>query len=380
VTGAVLLAAGSGSRMGGENKLLRPLAGKCALLRCLEALEGCPEVDKIAVVAGAEILKADLTSYGKVTAVVPGGSTRGASALAGLEALKGCQIVLLHDAARPLAGSGLFTRAVRECVLYGSAVAASRVADTLVRLPEGTHVSREGLWAVQTPQCFPYAALLEAYRLERERGFAATDDAGVYAAAGYSVHYFEAGENRKLTYPGDEGMISTLLYAREPRPQRVGFGFDAHRLIPDRRLVLCGVEVPFPLGLRGHSDADVAVHALMDALLGAAALGDIGQHFPDSDPAYAGADSLALLGKTLALLRAAGWQPFSADVTLICQRPKISPYREEMAEKLAAALGLPVSAVSVKATTTEGMGFTGREEGIAAQVVATLSPLHPTEP
>lgn len=362
--------------MGGENKLLRPLAGECALARCLEALEACPEVGKIAVVAGTDTLGWDFSSYGKVAAVVPGGDTRGASALAGLEALGDCELVLLHDAARPLADSRLFSRAAAECALHGSAVAASRVADTLVRLPEGENVSREGLWAVQTPQCFPYTPLLAAYRQAREAGFPATDDAGVYAAAGHTVHYFETGENRKLTYPGDEGTVSALLYAREPHPQRVGMGYDAHRLVPGRRLVLCGVEIPFEKGLLGHSDADAATHALMDALLGGAALGDIGQHFPDSDPAYAGADSLALLGRTLVLLRNAGWQPCSADVTLLCQRPRLAPYREAMREKLAAVLGLPLSAVSVKATTTEGMGFTGREEGIAAQAVATLTPVN----
>ena len=201
---------------------------------------------------------------------------------------------------------------------------------------------------------FSLCRSVEAYR-STERGFAATDDAGVYAAAGYSVHYFEAGENRKLTYPGDEGMISTLLYAREPRPQRVGFGFDAHRLIPDRRLVLCGVEVPFPLGLRGHSDADVAVHALMDALR-ARRPWRYRADFPDSDR-HAGADSWRYWeGACAADSRLA---PFSADVTLICQRPGSRPTGKKWRRNSPLRSDCGFRGIR-EGHHHRGMGFTGR--------------------
>ena len=156
---------------------------------------------------------------------------------------------------------------------------------------------------------------------------------------------------------------------------RIGHGYDVHRLVPGRRLILCGVEIPHHLGLLGHSDADVAVHALCDALLGAAALGDIGRHFPDTDPAYAGADSLLLLGRVMELLRTEGWQVENADLTILAQRPKLMPFIPQMRQNLARAMGVPVTAVSVKATTEEGLGFTGREEGMAAHAVALLTEL-----
>ncbi|HOC19547.1 MAG TPA: 2-C-methyl-D-erythritol 2,4-cyclodiphosphate synthase, partial [Vicinamibacterales bacterium] len=232
---------------------------------------------------------------------------------------------------------------------------------------------RESIHLAQTPQAFRIEVLEEAVRLGRE-GIEATDEAALAERAGYAVRLVEGStRNIKITTPDDLAIAEALVAPKSAEPAlRVGMGYDLHRLVEGRRLVLGGVVVPFERGLAGHSDADVVCHALTDALLGAAAAGDIGQHFPDTDPKWAGADSLALLREVTALVAALGYRPVNADLTVIAERPKLGPHREAIAASLAAALGVPAGAVSVKAKTNEGVDATGREEAIAAHAVVLL--------
>lgn len=237
-------------------------------------------------------------------------------------------------------------------------------------------LDRSRLWAVQTPQIFRPELLREGFALARERRLDVTDDASLVEALGGQVALIMGDyDNRKITTPEDLAWAQDLAERREGKPMefRIGSGYDVHRLVEGRPLILCGVTVPWDKGLDGHSDADVALHALMDALLGAAGLGDIGRLFPDTDDAYLGADSRKLLAAVLEKLWAAGWQVNNVDVTIIAQRPKLAPYEPAMLENLIADLGLPRDAVNVKATTTEKLGFTGRGEGIAAEAVASLT-------
>jgi len=228
---------------------------------------------------------------------------------------------------------------------------------------------------MQTPQGARLQDLICAFDRAEKAGFTGTDDAAVLAFAGYPVYLVRGSRNNlKLTTREDLIMAESMLQKiPSPLPAfRVGFGYDVHRLVENRKLILCGVEVPHTLGLLGHSDADVAIHALMDALLGAAALGDIGRHFPDSDPRYKGIDSRKLLAAVMEKIQAEGFRPVNADVTIAAQKPKLAPFIPAMAANLAQDLGLPLSCVNVKATTTEHLGFEGRQEGISAQAVCMI--------
>jgi 2-C-methyl-D-erythritol 4-phosphate cytidylyltransferase/2-C-methyl-D-erythritol 2,4-cyclodiphosphate synthase len=258
-------------------------------------------------------------------------------------------------------------------------VAAVALGDTIKEADGAGRVlgtlNRDRLRGVQTPQGFERSILLKAHRLAEESGKIATDDAALVEELGIPV-YLVAGDedNIKLTTPKDVWVAEALLRRRAggEQEQRVGHGYDVHRLLPGRPLILCGVEIAHDKGLLGHSDADVALHALCDALLGAAALGDIGSHFPDSDEAYRGISSLVLLERVAALLLKAGWRAVNADVTIAAQRPKLAPHLPRMRENIARALGVPLDCAGVKATTTEGLGFEGEEKGISAQAVCLL--------
>jgi 2-C-methyl-D-erythritol 4-phosphate cytidylyltransferase/2-C-methyl-D-erythritol 2,4-cyclodiphosphate synthase len=281
--------------------------------------------------------------------------------------------VLIHDAARPLVPTRVID-AVCDALAEGAdaVLPALPVTDTLKRAEGGIvagTVPREGLWRVQTPQGFRFAPILAAHRAAA--GQALTDDGAVAEAAGMTVRLVPgAEENLKVTTPDDLARAEALLSAR--LTPRVGTGFDVHRFAPNRPLILCGIHVPHALGLAGHSDADVGIHALCDAIYGALAEGDIGTQFPPSDSAWKDADSALFLKHAADRVAARGGRIVHADVTLICERPKIAPHAAAMRERLAAVMGIDPGAVSVKATTTEQLGFTGRGEGIAAQAVATV--------
>ncbi len=377
---AVVVAAGRGARMGANvNKVLLDLCGKPVVRRTVEAFCSCDAIDGVCVVASeqeVEQMRQVLDGLDRVLAVVPGGATRQQSVRNGLLALpnKENAIVLVQDGARPFASDKLIRDCIASVEECGSAVACSKVTDTIKVARDGVvedTIDRETLRAVQTPQCFYLEALLAAYEKAEADGIAVTDDASVMEHAGYAVRLVEGeGVNLKLTTPDDLRIANALIKEKESmeRLPATGFGYDVHRLVEGRKLILCGVEIPYEKGLDGHSDADVAVHALMDALLGAACLGDIGRLFPDNDPKYKGIDSMLLLENVVQRLK--DYKIVHVDVTIVAQRPKLKDYMPAMQARIEAAL--PGTRVNVKATTTEKLGFEGRGEGIAAQAVATI--------
>jgi len=383
--GAVIPAAGRGERLGGDlPKSLIPLRGRPLVQYSLEVLERIAEVETVVVAAPAEAVDAvrDLVRTGglsKVRAVVPGGADRQASVASGLAALPpGPDVVLIHDGVRPCVSPSLVRSVMAAAAQHGSATAAIPVAETIKMAEEGwtrRTIDRAGLFRIQTPQAF-HRVLLEQAHLEAERaGFRGTDDAALVERLGHPVKLVPGSPlNLKVTVPEDLVLAEAILRHSDPAGSapRVGIGFDAHRFAVGRPLILGGVEVPGPRGLLGHSDADVVVHAVMDALLGAAGCGDIGQHFPPDDPAYAGVRSLTLLARVRDLLAARGWRPAHIDVVVIAESPRLSPYVPAMRKTLAGVLGVSEGQVNVKATTVEGMGAIGREEGIAVQAVASV--------
>lgn len=378
---AVVVAAGRGVRMGAAvNKVLLPLCGEPVIRHAVCAFCEADEIDGVVVVASAdetEQMRAALCGIEKVCAIVPGGLTRQESVKNGLDALpKEARIALVHDGARPLISRELIARCIRQTEDCGSAVVCTPVTDTVKVEKDGCVVrtlDRSQLRAVQTPQCFFAGELKAAYEAAARDGVSVTDDASVMEHARHSVHLLESSEvNFKLTTPEDLRRAEDIIGERKfmQRLPRTGFGYDVHKLVSGRRLILCGKEIPWEKGLDGHSDADVAVHALMDALLGAACLGDIGRLYPDNDPAFEGADSIKLLADVLRRVKDAGYAVVHADVTIVAQKPKLMPYMDEMRRNLENAM--PGAQVNVKATTTERLGFEGRGEGISAQAVATI--------
>ncbi|HEY3949816.1 bifunctional 2-C-methyl-D-erythritol 4-phosphate cytidylyltransferase/2-C-methyl-D-erythritol 2,4-cyclodiphosphate synthase [Phenylobacterium sp.] len=373
---AVVVAAGEGLRAGpGAPKAWRLLGGRPILRWSVEALLAA-DADQVVVVAAPERLDGlgeALAGLDRWTGVA-GGAHRAASVQAGLAALAGEAHlpVLVHDAARPFVAKAHVERLLAALGDADGAVPALPVPDTLKRgrdVVEAT-VSRDGLWRAQTPQAFRLGRLREAYAAW-PAGEEPTDDAGVVERTGGRIALVDGDPLlMKLTYPEDFAMAEQLAGGR--RIARTGFGVDAHRFGPGDAVWLAGVRIAHDHGLVGHSDADAGLHALTDALLGAIAQGDIGQHFPPSDPQWKGASSDRFLAHAVGLAQAGGGQVLSADLTLICERPKIGPHREAMRARIAEIMGLPLDRVSVKATTTEGMGFTGREEGLMAQAVVTV--------
>ncbi|HEY0601075.1 bifunctional 2-C-methyl-D-erythritol 4-phosphate cytidylyltransferase/2-C-methyl-D-erythritol 2,4-cyclodiphosphate synthase [Brevundimonas sp.] len=370
---AVIVAAGTGSRAGGP-KQWRDLGGRPVLRWSAEALLAAGASELAVVVApGDEARAAEALAGLDRWFAVAGGDTRAASVQAGLNALTAPSDarVLIHDAARPLLDAATIRRVLAALEAHPAALPVLPVADSLRRGADGLMgdpVDRDGLWRAQTPQGFRLGRLRDAYA--GWAGVAApTDDVEVARAAGQAVAMV-AGDPRlmKLTFPEDFAMAEALI----PRRTRVGQGFDAHRWGPGASVWLCGVEIAHDQTLIGHSDADAGLHALTDAILGAMGDGDIGDHFPPTDPQWKGAASDRFLTHAVERLQARGGRLVNVDVTLICERPKVKPHRQAMRERLAALLSLPLDAVSVKATTTEAMGFTGRGEGLAAQAVATI--------
>ncbi|MBK9518877.1 MAG: 2-C-methyl-D-erythritol 4-phosphate cytidylyltransferase [Anaeromyxobacter sp.] len=373
--GAIVAAGGAGLRAGVAKQWLT-LGGESVLRRSARLLADCPAVDDLVVVVppGEEGRgQAELQDLGKGVRVVAGGAQRADSVLAGLEALEGCAVVLVHDAARPFASPDLVLRVAQAAAAGGAALAALPVTDTVKRASPGLPVvaetlDRRTLWLAQTPQGFRRDLLLRAYQAAGADASSATDECGLVERLGAQVALVP-GEpaNFKITTPEDVARARALTEA----PFATGVAYDCHRFEAGRRLVLGGVEFEGD-GLLGHSDADVCAHAIGDAILGAAGLGDLGRHFPDTDPRWKGVSSLVLLREIAAKAAAAGWRLGNADVTLAARRPRIAPRTEEMRARLAEALGASPAQVNVKATTGEGMGFVGRGEGIAAHAVALL--------
>ncbi|HEV2439044.1 MAG TPA: 2-C-methyl-D-erythritol 4-phosphate cytidylyltransferase [bacterium] len=385
---AVVPAAGRGDRFGGRGpKALVPLRGRPLVEYALAALGAASAVETIVIAAPADAIDpiADVArraAGAKLAAVVPGGPDRQASVALALAALPdGPEIVLVHDGARPLVPVSLITAVAAAAAEDGAATAALPVDETVKCGEDGwvrTTIDRAGLFRVQTPQAFQRALLETAHREAERTGFRATDDAALVERIGRPVRLVPgAPANVKITVPADLALAETLLRRDEPMPfaPRVGIGFDAHRLAPGRPLVLGGVTIPFARGLEGHSDADVIAHAVMDALLGAAGCGDIGRLFPPDDPAYRGADSMRLLGQVRALLAERGWRAAHIDVVVMAESPRLAPHTEAMRAAMAQALATDAARLSIKATTLEGLGAIGREEGIAAQAVASLEPV-----
>ncbi len=372
---AIIVAAGRSSRMGGEiPKQFMRLGGRPLLLWSVETLKAAG-LDRIVVVAAAEDAPQVSALVGPQVRLALGGATRTASVRAGLAALADTTVeaVLIHDAARPGVQSADVPALLAALVDADGAAPALPLADALKRVDldgaVSADLSRENLMRVQTPQAFKRAAIVGAYAALAPDA-AQDDDIAVARAAGARIVLVPGAQRlMKATYPEDLNMLERLLGVGSPR---VGAGFDAHRFGDGDHVTLCGVRIPHEKGLIGHSDADAGWHALTDAILGALALGDIGDHFPPSDPQWRGAPSEVFLKRAVDLAKAAGARLVHVDVTLICERPKIAPHREAMRARTAEILRLPISAVSIKATTTERMGFTGREEGLAAQATATL--------
>lgn len=380
-TAVILPAAGKGTRLGQAKQYLE-LGGVPILVRATLQASACEEVAAIVVAAPPgeeERVRALLERHGaaeKLAAVVAGGAERADSVRAAVEAVPaGIELVAIHDAARPFATPALFTRVIAAARIHGAALAAIPCTDTVKLAEEGGRkveatLDRRRIWLAQTPQAFRIDRLREAWRILGPAASAHTDEASQVEAAGFRVELVP-GEKENFKVTDSEDLVRAR--ARAEQPAAVGFGYDVHAFAEGRRCILGGIEFPGEAGLAGHSDADAALHAIMDALLGAAGLGDIGQHFPDTDERFRGADSGKLLQEVVRRVAAAGFRPLNVDLTIAAARPKVGPRREEMRARIAALLGLPPERVNVKATTTEGLGFVGRREGIAAQAVALLA-------
>ena len=378
---ALLLAAGSGRRYGAPvPKQFVALGNRSVIRHAAEAL--LPHVSMLQPVGDPDLLDPALDGlaggHATLLGSVAGGATRQDSVRAGLEALDALpassrpDAVLVHDSARPYVPAALVERVLAALANHDGAVPAVPVADTLKRSRDGLiveTVSRDGLFRAQTPQGFRFSLLRDLHRTAAAAEL--TDDAALLERAGHSVALVAGSEdNIKLTYEEDLVRLERLM-GQGPLP-RTGTGFDVHAFADDRALILCGITVPHERGLAGHSDADVGIHALCDAIYGALAEGDIGRHFPPSEASWKDADSARFLVHAAERIAARGGMLVNADVTLICERPKIGPYATAMRERLAGLLRVELDRISVKATTTERLGFTGRGEGIAAQASATV--------
>ena len=379
--GCVLLAAGRSARMGGGDKLLADLAGRPVLAHSLAALAACDAIAHVVVVTGpanraAVAQLARSHGGGKVRALATGGAQRQDSVAAGLAALPNPELIAVHDGARPLVDAEDFSQGVRVAREVGAAIAGAPVADTIKRVDAAERVietpPRARLRAAATPQVFRRELLERAHRAAAQAGVSATDDAALVERLGEPVVVFPSRRRNLKITTADDLLLAESLLNPSAGELRAGIGIDSHRFEAGRRLVLGGVEIHGHDGLGGHSDADALTHAIIDALLGAAGLGDIGQHFPPGDPQWAGADSIALLRRAVDLLAAAGARPQSVDATVIAERPRLAPHIAAMREALAQALELETRQVNVKATTAEGMGALGRGEGIQAHAAATV--------
>ena len=382
---AIILAAGSGKRMGTHiPKQFLDLAGRPVLAWTLTAFERADRIDRVVLVVGREDLDTCRDQFGKkkfskVVDVVAGGAERQDSVACGLRAIpQEADVIAVHDGARAYITPEDINAVVLTAAERGAAVLGTPVTDTIKRV-QGDQVAktldRSTLRAVQTPQAFRRDVIFRAHRAARESGYLGTDDTALVERLGEAITIVPGrADNIKITSPEDLDMGLHILEKRgDVTPTlRIGQGYDAHQLIEDRPLILGGVHIPHEKGLLGHSDADVLTHVVIDALLGALGAGDIGQLFPDTDAAYKNISSLTLLERVAHVLKKSHAQVLNVDATVMAQRPKLSPYIAQMRENMARALEIPVDLISVKATTTEHLGFVGREKGMAAQAVALV--------
>ncbi|MEO7190081.1 MAG: 2-C-methyl-D-erythritol 4-phosphate cytidylyltransferase [Vicinamibacterales bacterium] len=376
--GVIIVAAGKGERLGGSvPKQLLDVGGRTMLQRSVAAFDGCAEVTEMVVVLPSELTRRGAELVGQTThpcRVVAGGARRQDSVARGFEALAPAStLVLIHDAARPFVDAALIARVIGAAGRTGAAVPAMPARETVKRAQDDAlmvleTVPRARVWLAQTPQGFRRDVLESAMALSA-LGIDATDEATLAERAGHAVEIVPGDErNMKITTAED------LLSARRrfPDASRVGTGYDLHRLVPGRQLVIAGVVLSEDVGPLGHSDGDVVCHALTDAILGAAGAADIGVHFPNTDEAWRGAAGLDLLGRAVAIVAAAGWRPSNVDVTVVLEQPKVSPHVDDIRRRLAAVLRLDLAQVSVKGKTNEGVDAVGRGEAIAAHAVAML--------
>ena len=377
----MMVAAAGGSTRMGQPKQHIMLGQYPVLIHTLLALQNTAAVDEILLIARPEdidgfMAQAKEVGVTKLRTAVAGGATRQASVANGLAHLPPeATLVGIHDGARPLIDPDTVTAVIEAAVACGGAAVAVPVKDTLKRTDENGYIidtpDRANLWRVQTPQVFNRVALCAAMDAAMAAGKDYTDDCQLMEAAGHKVKLVKGLDtNLKLTTPEDIALAKALMKGSDN--MRIGHGYDVHKLVEGRDLILGGVKIEYEKGLLGHSDADVLTHAVMDALLGAAALGDIGKLFPDNDPAYKGADSIGLLRHVAKRVSEEGYTIGNIDATILCQRPKLAPHIPQMRQILADACGVDVSCVSVKATTEEGLGFTGSGDGIAAHCVCLL--------
>lgn len=378
---AIIAAAGQGKRMGlKRNKLFVPLFHDSIIAQTIKTLAHSLWIHQLIVVADPKdkveieqlVGQCGLT---KPCQVVAGGSERQYSIACALAVAPDSGLLFIHDGARPLIDEETIEKVIKTAETCQAAVVGVPVKDTIKCVQDGRIVhtpDRKQLWAVQTPQVFEAKLLKAAYQYADEQRYLGTDDASLVEKLGVNVVMVEGKyENIKITTPSDMTVARALL-AAPTLPPRVGFGYDVHAFAQDRKLILGGVTIPNHAGLAGHSDADVLLHAITDALLGAVGLGDIGQHFPDSDAAYKGISSLVLLGRAYALLEEQDYEVYNIDATIVAQQPKLAPFISQMNQNIAQQLNLDFRQVNVKATTTEGLGFTGKKEGIAAYAVASV--------
>ena len=377
----MMVAAAGGSTRMGQPKQHIQLGRYPVLIHTLLALQSAAAVDEILLIARPEdidtfMAQAAEAGITKLRTAVAGGATRQQSVANGLAALPAeTTLVGVHDGARPLIDPDTVAAVIEAAAECGGAAVAVPVKDTLKRTDaDGIIIDtpdRANLWRVQTPQVFDRAALCAAMDAAMAEGKDYTDDCQLMEAAGHKVKLVTGLDtNLKLTTPEDIALAKALM--KESKDMRIGHGYDVHKLVEGRDLILGGVKIEYEKGLLGHSDADVLTHAVMDALLGAAALGDIGKLFPDNDPAYKGADSIMLLRHVAKRIGEEGYTIGNIDATILCQRPKLAPHIPQMRQIIADACGIDVTCVSVKATTEEGLGFTGSGEGIAAHCVCLL--------
>jgi 2-C-methyl-D-erythritol 4-phosphate cytidylyltransferase/2-C-methyl-D-erythritol 2,4-cyclodiphosphate synthase len=378
----LIVAAGRGERFGaGLPKQYAFLGGRPVLRHAAETFLRHPRVDAVRVVIGSgdeERYESAVRGLAGLLPPVVGGAARQESVRRGLESLAEepvPDLVLIHDAARPLVSGAVIDRVIDALARWPAVLPVLPVVDSLKRV-EGGRVSgdapRDGLARAQTPQGFRYPLLLQAHRAVAAAEPGYTDDTAIAAAAGLEVAWVQGEErNMKLTLPEDLAVAERFLEARTR--WRTGLGFDVHAFAADRPLILCGIPIPHEFGLAGHSDADVAFHAVTDAILGTIGAGDIGSHFPPSEPRWRDADSALFLRHAAGLLAERGGRLENVDLVIVCERPKIGPHRAAMAARLAEVLGVGQDQVSIKATTSERLGFTGRGEGIAAQAVVSVA-------
>ena len=383
---AIIAAGGAGLRMGTSTpKQFSELLGVPILIHAIRAFRQVPAITTIIVVAPAEHrerTQALLAQYQLAAhcTVVNGGKLRQDSVRIGLaQVAADSSLVAVHDGARPLISPADIERCLEAAATHGAAIMAVPVKDTLKGVAEDAFirhtVERDSLWQAQTPQVVRTDLLKEAFAKADQDAFVGTDEASLLEHGGWKVSVVEGSEtNLKITRPDDLLMAEAILMQKQPAQQiRIGHGFDAHRLVAGRPLILGGLEIPHELGLLGHSDADVLTHALCDAILGAIGAGDIGRHFPDSDPQYKGISSIKLLAQVIDLAEAKNFRLANADITVVAQRPKLAPHFPAMQTILAEACQVAPAAINLKASTTEQMGYTGREEGISAHAVVLVA-------